>query len=387
MHIGIAGPISFSQLDHLLDNPYNIYPKGLGGTIINNLILELWNRGHKLSIYSLDKSVTSEVIFKGERIKIFLGPYRKQHRARDFFKNERIILHKFMLEDNAAIINAHWTYEFALPTIKSGKPHLITCHDSPLRILNYQPDFYRFIRLLMSFMVFKKGINFSAVSPYIAKELRFFISRPINIIPNFAPASIFNTKFIKIHNLIPQIVTINNGWGRLKNPKVILLSFALVKKAIPEAELTMYGYDFGPGEIANQWAIKNNLADGVSFKGYTPYQIVQDNLAQFDLLLHTSLEESFGMTIAEAMALGIPVIGGKKSGAVPWLLDEGKAGLLVDVTSPNEIAESVISLLNNKKLSVELSGKAKILARRKFHPDVVISQYEKIFEKILDSQN
>jgi glycosyltransferase involved in cell wall biosynthesis len=386
MHIGIAGPISFDQLGTLLPESHLPFPKGLGGTPVNNLILELWKRGHKLSIYSLDPSINTPITFVGERIKIFLGPYRKQRRGRDFFKAERDFLYHAISSDDAPLVNAHWTYEFALPTIKSGKPYLITCHDSPLRILYYQKDFYRFIRFLMAFMVFKKGTNFSAVSPYIAKDLQFFISRSIKIIPNFAPESIFNKHKNKKQSSNTKIVTINNGWGKLKNPKIILLSFALVKKTIPDAELTMYGYDFGPGEIAYQWAKKNNLIDGVTFRGFKSYDIIQDEIAKHDLLLHTSLEESFGMTIVEAMAIGIPVIGGSKSGAVPWLLDDGKAGLLVDITSPIAIADAVITIIKDQKLTNDIIRKAKKRAIHKFHPNVVVSQYEKIYEKILASQ-
>jgi L-malate glycosyltransferase len=71
---------------------------------------------------------------------------------------------------------------------------------------------------------------------------------------------------------------------------------------------------------------------------------------------HPSLEESFGMVVLEAMALGVPVLGGQRSGAVPWLL-AGDAGVLVDVRNPSAIAEGLIRLLSDKQF-------ARLTARR-----------------------
>lgn len=68
-----------------------------------------------------------------------------------------------------------------------------------------------------------------------------------------------------------------------------------------------------------------------------------------DVLVHPALEESFGNILIEAMSQGTPVIAGGQSGAVPWVMDYGRAGTLVDVKSAAQLAEGVINLLKDRK--------------------------------------
>ena len=106
-------------------------------------------------------------------------------------------------------------------------------------------------------------------------------------------------------------------------------------------------------------------------------------LEQTALLLHPALEECCPLTLIEAMSCGVPVIGGKNSGGVPWVLDDGNAGLLADVSDPQNIAEKILSLLTNKELYTELSNKSLQRVQQLFTQSSVASAYEEIYKKIL----
>ena len=72
MKICIAGPILTDSLKRYLNLPA-IYPKGLGGISVNNLIIGLLQLGCKVSVYTLDINVTSQVELNGEKLKIYFG--------------------------------------------------------------------------------------------------------------------------------------------------------------------------------------------------------------------------------------------------------------------------------------------------------------------------
>ena len=68
-----------------------------------------------------------------------------------------------------------------------------------------------------------------------------------------------------------------------------------------------------------------------------------------DTLFHPSLEESFGNVLIEGLARGLHVIGGIYSGAVPYVLENGRLGSLCNIKDIHKIAEQIIDAYNNKK--------------------------------------
>lgn len=88
------------------------------------------------------------------------------------------------------------------------------------------------------------------------------------------------------------------------------------------------------------------LDDRVELAGFVPADHLPALYAAADLLVAPSLEEGFGMTVAEAMAAGTPVVG-TDVGRVPWLLDGERCGLVVDPGDPTALADAVARLLDD----------------------------------------
>lgn len=144
------------------------------------------------------------------------------------------------------------------------------------------------------------------------------------------------------------IATILQGFQGRKNPKSAIKSFALIRSKFPDARMLMFGTDFEEGCPADKWSQDKGLATGIQFIGKISHNELMCHMTHHvHLLIHPAKEESFGMAPLEATALGIPVIGGKNSGGVPYVLDGGPAGILVDIKSPQNIADAACDLLAN----------------------------------------
>ena len=132
------------------------------------------------------------------------------------------------------------------------------------------------------------------------------------------------------------------------------------------------GTAFEPGKQATVFCQRHNI-EGVVLLGPTAHPQVLERVAASTLLLHTSIEESFGMALAEAMAYGVPVVAGQASGAVPWVVGQG--GLLVDVHRPEAVATAISQLLADPVLYEQLAAQAAANVAERFPLAKVAGQY------------
>jgi len=81
------------------------------------------------------------------------------------------------------------------------------------------------------------------------------------------------------------------------------------------------------------------------------------------VVLQKSLREGFGLTVAEAMWKGTPVIGGR-AGGIKHQIEDGENGFLVD--SVEQAAERIVQVIKEHKLRERLGERARESVRRRF---------------------
>lgn len=390
MKLGFAGPVSLKLLAGHVQNGEAI-PEGYKFPPMTTLIEEYLRRGHQVSVFTLDQSTEHPRTFEGDQLTIHVGRYRPRarHRATDFFAVERADLVKAMREDPCDLVHAHWTYEFALAAIASKRPYVVTAHDAPLHILRMYRDAYRFLRTLMAVRVSRRARFMTAVSPYVACHFEKALGHrgEVTVIPNGLPEKLFalgEGQDKRGDGETPTFVTVLTGWGRLKNGRAALEAFGKVRTALPKARLVMFGPGYGTGEEAEAWARQEGLVEGVDFVGAIPHPELMRWLSlEADVLVHPALAESFSVSVSEAMALGLPVIGGSHSGGVPFTLDYGEAGMLADVRSVEDISRCMLRLVDDPDIRLTFGEAAKRSARQRFHVEQVVEAYEEMFQKVL----
>jgi glycosyltransferase involved in cell wall biosynthesis len=100
-------------------------------------------------------------------------------------------------------------------------------------------------------------------------------------------------------------------------------------------------------------AMRLGVSERVRFLGFldNPYPL----LASSDVFVHTARWEGFGLVIAEAMALGIPVIATSCAGGPSEILGNGRYGILAPPEDPESIAEALIRAASDEALMADLS--------------------------------
>ncbi len=384
MYIGVLAPIATNDLLPAAERHPGLYPKGReGAPLISNLIREYVARGHRVLAITLDDQLADDAppfVHEGPGLTYVVVPSRRRTfrpngrrlgRTADFFRFERQQMLAVLRRFRPEVVHAHWTYEFALAGLAYEPRTLVTVHDNAQIIFRYVRTLNRLFHLLLARYVFRKGHWFTAVSPYMAATVQPWTRDKVFVVPNpvVIPERANQTKAPLSRPVISLVV---NGWDDRKNSKNALLAFKSVRQRHPAAVLWAMGTAFVPGEEAEEFCRQHDVA-GVVFMGPTPHEQVLRNIAASTFVLHTSLEESFGMVLAEAMAYGVPVVAGQASGAVPWVVEDG--GLLVDVTSVETIAAAVNRLLADAALYDQLSARAVAIVAERFPLAKVADQY------------
>lgn len=382
MNIGIAGPISLD----LLTKTFAGLPTVAGGFPFAQsaaLASELHRRGHSVTIFTLDAGRTETRLYTGDRWAVSISGVRTSARARgrDLFRQEREQLQKAMSASGCEVLHANWSYEYALAARSTGLPTLVTLHDWPPAILRVHRDPYRLARLMMAIRVMATCTRFVAVSPYIAGRLRRWTRRESSVIPNAVSGSWFyDSGQTRIDG---RILAVNNGWDRGKNVAALLRALPAIRAEHPEAHLDLVGVGYEVGGPAYQWAVAEGLDARVRFLGPRDTFDVARMMQVATLLVHPSLEESFGVVLIEAMASGLPVVAGRRSGGIPWVLGDGANGQLTDVRYASSISEVVAQLLHRTDERRRLAESGHRAVRERFAIDRIADGYEREYVRAL----
>jgi len=171
----------------------------------------------------------------------------------------------------------------------------------------------------------------------------------------------------------------------LKNILGMIRAFVLIAGRFPHAQLRIAGNtsDYPHYFSKCQKLVRETkLEKRVHFLDNISINDVQTELSKANCLVIPSFQEVAPLTVEEAMAVGVPVVG-SHLGGIPYMVEQGKTGYLIDPYKVENIAEAVSKILENDTLAVSMSQHAKQLAKHRFMASVVCKQTLKAYNEIL----
>jgi len=171
------------------------------------------------------------------------------------------------------------------------------------------------------------------------------------------------------------------GMGRLEDQK----RFDLLIEAVTHVNtyLPVNLVILGKGKKLNE--LKNkadclHIGQRVHFVGFkkNPFPWI----ARGDVFVISSDFEGFGRVVAEAMAVGIPVISTRCNSGPDEIITDGISGLLVPVGNVEAIAGAIVKVLKNGRLRKRLAEAGRMRAEF-FSAEKIVAQYEKVFKEVI----
>lgn len=170
--------------------------------------------------------------------------------------------------------------------------------------------------------------------------------------------------------------------GRLernKNFKSLIRSWHYVHQIHPEWNLSIWGDGEEKGNI-QRLINDSQLTETVFLKGYS--DDVFSKFVQSSIFVLTSLSESFGLVIIEAMSCGLPVVSYDSPYGPRSIITEGKDGFLVPMGDEQMLAERIIYLIEHEDIRMQMGAMA-FEKSKQYSIDKIIPQWMDLFNELL----
>ena len=241
------------------------------------------------------------------------------------------------------------TFRYCERFFKEGKWRIL---DPRVLYCNYTQHFkYR-----------NKNLYMLCASAYTAPDCRFILSYPNKTYKwgYFPETELF---------FYDELLKKKSSGGKVK----ILWAGRMINWKHPESavelalRLKAKGISFfldmiGDGDMytaINDLINKNDLIEDVKLLGTMPPEAVRRHMQTSDIFLFTSdRNEGWGAVLNESMSAGCAVVANREIGSVPYLIENGKNGLVYDQRDKNSLYRCVMKLIDNKQLRKRLGKNA-----------------------------
>ncbi len=175
---------------------------------------------------------------------------------------------------------------------------------------------------------------------------------------------------------LPLVVQVSR-FDRFKDPEGVIEAFKKARKQV-DATLVLLGNvatDDPEGEKVYR-SLLDSREERIIILSHEDTALVNALQTKADVVLQKSTREGFGLTVAEAMWKGTPVIGGNVGG-IRYQIEDGQNGFLVSTIE--DAANKIVQLIQNQNLREEMGKKAKETVKKQFLLTRLLEQYLDLF--------
>lgn len=164
-----------------------------------------------------------------------------------------------------------------------------------------------------------------------------------------------------------------------KGVDTFLRAVQLLRPEVPELKAVVVGD--GPAKHELKYLTRKlGLENTVEFLGYC--DDVPSVLKRMSVFVLPTRSEGLGLSVLEAMAMGVPVVA-TAVGGVPELVSHQHTGLLVGTEDFGAVARSVRRLLRDRELAEALRGAAFYQVAREFSTQRMIDRTLDVYRRVI----
>lgn len=200
----------------------------------------------------------------------------------------------------------------------------------------------------------KRANHITTPSMFLIDQLKE-LELPIAHLPNFIDLDRFKYNFETkvIHSLLWV-----RGFHEIYHPELAIETVEKLVPLFPDIHLTMIGKDQGLKTKCKELIKSKNLEKHITLLGYVDNKELSNYYNTHQVFLNTTRYESFGVSLIEAAACGLPIVS-TKVGEIPYLWEDQKEMILSE-RNPQSFADAVAYLLQNPIKTKEIIESARV---------------------------
>ena len=212
------------------------------------------------------------------------------------------------------------------------------------------------------------------VSNELTEFYKTYLGDKVAFIPNCIDEVNSETSKLEDKNII--------SIGRLSKEKgfeELLKLFKKLSVKYPDWKLNIVGDGLERNNLLDI-AKELKLGDKVVFHGFQGKDYINNLLKESSIYVMTSLTESFGIVLLEAMSYGIPCLAYTSAQGANEIIENDVTGYLVKDRNEDEMIKKISDLIEDEKLRKKL-GKAAIINSKNYTPSVISEKWSKLIEE------
>lgn len=217
-------------------------------------------------------------------------------------------------------------------------------------------------------------------SEYAAGELKHLQARLLPVIENPIDSRWFNLPPCAV----PGRILFAGTMYHRKGVHDLIAAMKLLRDRGVPCSLHVTGQVLSPeyfGQV-REAVRRDGLDDIVTFRGLLTEDEMATAFAEASLLCLPSYAETSPMAVGQAMAAGKPVIS-TRVGGLPWLVEEGVSGMLVEPGDVEGLAGALAAVLTDEARRSAMGEAARRKALARFEAGAVAEQTVRVYREIL----
>lgn len=177
------------------------------------------------------------------------------------------------------------------------------------------------------------------------------------------------------------------SWGRVQYEKgfqVLARAMTKLRGQVPGVSCVIAGRGSYLPELQTQIDVEG-VSDLIELPGYLSGPDLRELVHRAGCVVIPSLYEPFGLVALEALAAGAPLIVARTGGLAELIVDTG-AGLTFEPGNPDDLANSIESVLHDRDLAQEMTRQARSLIHTKYAWGAVATSVVEVYDACRNSR-